>query len=102
MSVKDRYRFAGLDQQRLLILETVQRFNNRVIALPVSRSFPASAIYDELFRFFRHIGIKIVHQHPLSSFLNPAFCRSGIAAWRPDWGIRVGFQTSSSMGDILL
>src|SRR5216683_3194140 len=79
--------FPGLHQQRLVILEPVECFNDLVIALPVARRLASSTINDQLFRLFGHIRIKVVHQHPFGCFLNPPTGRSGIAAGSPDWRI---------------
>ena len=66
-------RLARLDQQRLVILQPLERLDNFVIAFPVARGAANAAVNHQRGRVFSHIGIEIVHQHPQRGFSQPAF-----------------------------
>src|SRR5262245_50663256 len=79
---KDADRFPGLDQQRLIIFEILQRRDDRMICLPAARGPAGPAVYDEIPRILRHVLIEVVHQHPHGGFLMPAFAGDGSAPRR--------------------
>ncbi len=72
------HRLAGLNQQGLVVFQTVQRFHNLVESLPVARRLAAPTVDHEVLRMFGHLRIEVVHQHALGGFLNPAL---GGALW---------------------
>ena len=65
-------RLAGLDQQRLVVLEPAQRRDDSVERLPVARRAADAAVDDELARALRDVGIEIVHQHAQRRLGEPA------------------------------
>ena len=65
-------RLAGLDEQRLVVLERSQRRDDRVEAFPVARGAADAAIDDQLLRVLGDLRIEIVHQHPQRRFGQPA------------------------------
>src|SRR5262249_133871 len=72
-SSKRTDRLSGLDKERFVIPEVLQRSNDRVERVPASRCTSRAAIDNELSRIFRNLFVKIVHQHPHCGFLVPTF-----------------------------
>ena len=63
MRAEDADRLAGLHEQRLVVLEPLQRLDDFVIAVPVARGAADAAIDDELAGLLRNLRVEIVHQH---------------------------------------
>jgi hypothetical protein len=84
MSLKHADRLAGLDEQRFVVLERLQRSDNRVERFPVARRLARSAVDDQIVRALGDVGIQIVHQHPHRGFLRPALAGQRGAARRSD------------------
>ncbi|OPZ72962.1 MAG: hypothetical protein BWY83_00375 [bacterium ADurb.Bin478] len=82
-----RHRFAGLNQQRLIILKPFQRIDDRMITLPVPRRFAGAAVDDELMRTLGDLRIQVVHQHAQSRLLHPALAAQSAAAWSTNYFI---------------
>ena len=72
MRPEDAHRLPRLHQQRLVRLQLPQASHNPIEALPIPRRPPDPAIDDQLLRPLRHLGVKIVHQHPQRCFGEPA------------------------------
>lgn len=75
MRAEHTNRLAGLHQKGLVGFQRLQRFDNTVVALPVTGCTAYATIDNQLRRLFRHFGVEVIHQHPHSSFSLPAFCR---------------------------
>src|SRR5581483_1096663 len=73
-------RFSRLDEQCLIIVEILERRNDRVISLPTSRRSPGSAVHDKIFWMLRNLLIEVVHEHAHGSFLLPPFTGNLITA----------------------
>ena len=78
---------AGLDQQRLVVLQPLQRRDDAVEAFPVARGAADAAIDHELLGPLGHFGVEVVHQHAHRRFGEPALaaeigCRAGARMWR--------------------
>ena len=84
MCAKDSNRFSRLHQQRLIVLQLMQRPNNRVERFPIARSFTRATVDDQFIRLLCHFGIEIVHQTAQRCFLMPAFAVEFGAAGRTD------------------
>ncbi len=69
------YRFAALDQQRLVGIERAQCGNDRVERLPVAGRLSGAAIDDKVVRALGNFGVEVVHQHAKGCFLLPALAR---------------------------
>ncbi len=65
-------RLAGLDQQRLVVAQRLQRAHDRVVGGPVARRLAGPAVDDELGRMLGDLGVEVVLQHPQRGFLLPA------------------------------
>ena len=78
------HRFAGLHQQRLVVVERAQRLHDRVERFPVARGFAGPAVHDKIVGALGDVGIEIVHEHPERGFLRPSFAGQRRAARRPD------------------
>ena len=63
MCLEHADRFSGLHQQRLVIFELDQGFDDRIKAFPVSRSLANATIHDKLFRTLGNVRIEVVHEH---------------------------------------
>ena len=79
-------RFAGLDEQRFVVIERFQRPHDGVERLPAPRSLARPAVDDEVVGPFGHVRVEVVHQHPQRGFLRPALARECRAAGRSDDG----------------
>ena len=77
---KHANRLAGLHQQGFVVFEFGQCLNNGVIAFPVARGAANAAVDHQLVGVFRHLRIKVVHQHAQRGFGEPAFGSKGGAA----------------------
>ncbi len=82
MRLEDADRLAGLDQQRLIVVQVAQRFQNLVEACPVARRTADAAIYHQMLRVFRDFGIQIVLEHAVRGFRQPALAGFFTAARR--------------------
>src|SRR5688500_10888398 len=84
MRAEHPYGFAGLHEQRLIVLEREERRHDRVERGPVARGPPRAAVDDEVLRALGHIRVEVVHQHPQRGLLWPTLARAGRAAWCAD------------------
>jgi hypothetical protein len=80
-----------LHQQGFVIFQRAQRRDDCVIAIPVARRLPASAVDDQIFGLLRDFRVEVVHQHAQRSFLLPALAGKSGAAWRAHRLIPGGF-----------
>ncbi len=64
---------SGLDNQRLVILQALQRGDDTMIGLPISCGLSPTSVHDQLFRMLGNRRVQIVHQHAHGGFLMPAF-----------------------------
>ena len=69
---EDADRLARLDQQGLVVVEPLERFDDLVEALPVARRAADAAVDDEALRVLGDLVVEIVHQHPHRGFGRPA------------------------------
>jgi predicted GNAT family acetyltransferase len=81
VSAKDPYRLTGLDQESLVVLESLQCGDDRVKGLEVTRSFASSAIDDQVFRVLGDIWIEVVEEAAEDSLLEPTLCIQLCAVW---------------------
>ena len=72
MGAQNAHWLTRLDQQRLIVLQALERAHNGVEGGPVARSLPCAAVNHQLVRSFGYFRIEIVHQHAQGSFLLPA------------------------------
>ena len=73
MSFEYPDRLAGLDQERLVIVEGFQSGNYGFVTVPISGRFARASVDDEILRTLGNLFIEIVHEHAHRSFLLPAF-----------------------------
>ena len=81
---------AGLDDERLVVAERLEGFDDGPIAIPVAGGPSRPAVDDEVPGLLGHVGIEVVHQHPEGALLGPAPGVEGVPAIGPD-----GFGRSS-------
>ena len=72
MGAEHADRLAGLDQQRLVVLQPLQRRDDAVETLPVARGAADAAIDHQLLGLLGDVGIEIIHQHAQRRFGQPA------------------------------
>jgi hypothetical protein len=84
-------RLAALHEQRLVGLEPLQRFDDRVEARPVARRTADAAVDDEFGRVLGDLGVEVVVQHPQRGLGEPAL-RGPLAAARCAQGAGIGAQ----------
>jgi hypothetical protein len=83
-------RLARLDEQRLVVVELLQYFDDLVEALPVAGGAGNAAVYDQFVGLFRDLGVEVVHQHAQRRLgqprlgAEPGASRSAYAARRVD------------------
>ena len=65
-------RLAGLDEEGLVIVEVLERGDDRRVGLPAPGGAAGAAVDDELVGMFGHLRIEVVHQHAHRGFLRPA------------------------------
>ena len=76
------HRLAGLDQQGLVGLEALQRFDDAVEAFPVARRAADAAVHHEFLGPLGHRRVEIVHEHAQRRFGEPAARRERACRWR--------------------
>ncbi len=81
---EDADRLARLHQQRLVVLERLQRVDDGVVAIPIARGAAGAAVDHEVLRALADVRVEIVHQHAHGGFLTPAFAGELVAARRLD------------------
>jgi hypothetical protein len=79
---EDRDGLAGLDEQRLVILNLLELAHDRLERAPVARGLAPPAIDDEVAGALRHLGVEVVHQATERRFLMPALAVEFRAARR--------------------
>ena len=76
VGAEDAHGLAGLDQQRLVLVQPAQGLDYAVEVVPGPRRPPDAAIDDQLVRVLGHVGMQVVHQHPQRRLGQPAFRRN--------------------------
>ncbi len=84
MRAEHRDGLSRLDDERLVVLETLERIDDRFEGFPAARRATGSAVDDQLVGSFRNLGIEVVHQHAQCRFLRPSFAGPRRAARRAD------------------
>ena len=77
-------RFAGLDQQGLVFVQTLQGFENLLEAGPVARRAADAAIDDQIVGALGHFRVEIVLDHAERGFDQPVAAAQLAAARRAD------------------
>ena len=83
------HRLAGLDQQRLVVVQCAQRRDDGIEALPVARGTTDAAVDDQLLGILGDVRIEVVHQHPQRRLGEPALRGAFGAARRADHPVGV-------------
>ena len=65
-------RLAGLDEQGLVVVEVLQRRDDRRVGVPAPGGAAGAAVHDELVGVFGHLGVEVVHQHAHRALGGPA------------------------------
>ena len=81
---EDPDRLAGLDHQRLVVLQVAQRADHRVEGVPGPRGPARAAVHDQLVGVFGDLGVEVVHEHAQGGLLLPALgaqCRAARCAY---------------------
>ena len=81
---KTRDRLAGLDEERLVVLEAAQRGDDRVERFPRARGAARAAVDDQIVGPLGDLRIEVVHQHAQRGFLRPSLAGERRAARRAD------------------
>ena len=87
MSAKDGDGLAGLDEQRFVVFQRLERANNGVIAVPIAGGAAGASVNDEVLRALGNIRVEVVLQHAEGGFLGPSFAGELIAAGGFDGGV---------------
>ena len=72
MGAEHTDRFAGLNQQRLVVVERLQSRDNCVEIGPGACRAADAAVDNQLMRIFSNVRVQIVHQHAHRCFGQPA------------------------------
>jgi hypothetical protein len=70
---KDADRFAGLNEQSLIVLEALEGAHDGIEAFPITCGATDASVDHELARVLGHLRVQIVVEHPQSGFLLPTF-----------------------------
>ena len=81
---QDTHRFAGLDEQRLVVAELAQFPDDGVEGVPAPGRAAGAAVDDQMIRVLGDLGIEVVHEHPEGRLLRPAAAGQLRAAGRAD------------------
>ena len=76
---------AGLDEHGLVVVEILQRCDDRRVGLPAAGGAAGAAVDDELVGMFGHLGVEVVHQHAHRGFGRPALAAALGTAGRAHW-----------------
>ncbi len=76
---EDRDGLSGLDQERLVVAQRLERGDDGVKGRPRAGGSTAPAVDDEVVRALRDVGIEVVHEHPQGRLLRPAAAVQGPA-----------------------
>src|ERR687898_461727 len=66
---------AGLHQQGLVVVQTLQRAHDGPEAVPVAGGLASATVHDEVFWTLGDLGVEVVHEHAQGGFLVPALAR---------------------------
>ena len=72
MGSKNAHRLTALNQERLIVLETLKTTHDGIEGLPRARRLAAPTVDNELGGVLRHFWIQIVHQAAERRLLEPA------------------------------
>jgi hypothetical protein len=98
VGLHDADRAAGLDEHRLVLLQTAQGAHHRVEGVPVAGGLAGAAVHDQLVGVLGDLGVEIVLQHPQCGFLLPSLSaqfRAARRAYRPRSRHRSGLLVCS-------
>ena len=86
--------FAGLHEQRLVIVKILESGDDGAIGFPTAGRASGSSIDDEIFGTLGDFFVEIVHQHAHGGFLLPTFACDLIAARRANgrWSLDFCFN----------
>jgi hypothetical protein len=71
VGAEDGHRFAGLNEECLVVFERSECLKDGIEACPIPCRLAAAAIDDEIFRFFSDLRIEVVLDHPIGSLGEP-------------------------------
>ena len=104
-------RLARLDQQRLVVVQLLQRREDLVEAGPVARRAADAAVDHQVLRVLGHFGVEVVLQHAVGGFGEPALagerrCRAGrgsrgVGSWRGSASVAARNLSGAFMADVL-
>src|SRR6266487_2028974 len=72
VTLENHNRFPRLYEKRFIFLEILQRLENCIERLPRARGFPTPAIDNKILRSFSNLRIKIILDHAIRGFAEPA------------------------------
>ena len=65
------HRLAGLHQQRFILFECAQRFEDGIERLPAARRLPAPAVHHQVLRALRYLRVQVILDHAVGGFNLP-------------------------------
>ena len=84
MGAEHADRLARLDEQGLVVLQILERRDDRRVGLPAPGGPAGAAVHDELVGVFGHLGVEVVHQLAHRALGGPALAAELGAAGRVD------------------
>ncbi len=73
VSLEHAHGLARLNQQRLVVVQFAQAFEDLVERRPVARGTADAAVHHEILRALSDVGIEVVLDHPVCRFGEPGF-----------------------------
>ena len=84
VGAEDADGLAGLDQEGLVVLQVLERGDDRGVGVPAAGGAARAAVDDELVGVFGYLGVEVVHQHAHGGLLGPSLAGALGAAGRAD------------------
>src|SRR3954447_12508408 len=102
MRFENSNRLAGLNEERFVIIEFLQRMNDGVITIPVPGGFAGSAINHQIARTLADFFVEIIHQHAHRGFLLPSLAGERGTTRRTNWSVGGSFCVNRHSKMVLL
>src|SRR5215217_6159570 len=84
MRFENNYWFPGLHEKRFVLLQVLERLQDRLERFPGAGGFPTPTIHDKLFGLLRDFRVEVVLDHAIGGFTEPVLAGEICASGRAD------------------